>query len=438
MKPRNTPILPDSLDAEPPTGGDSPTWFRAGVTREAPARVDAAAHIIYGVALNTEGPAKGHRVSLDAEFVDGVVALGQAQPNGLKSRFGHPAMCGTDALGTYLGRLKNVRRDTNAAGLAVARADLHFADSAALAPNGDLRAYIEQLASESPDQFGMSIVFQPGERYRRDAKGDKQYRYKSNGAKNEAYDAAAQPDFVEIKALHAADVVDTPAANESGLFSAFTDHLPAAQVTAFLDANPQVWDLLQDPAISRQFFERYEAHVAERKPLSENAKTNPQPPTKGTRTMSFVATMLAAFGYKPKDGEDENTQLAAALAGHKANLDAALLAKAAADTQLATATADLASARKELATALAAQTAAETELATAKATIALRDKAIKLAKDHPVVKPPNTRSAVSDADAPADEHEAEYASDPDLQEQFTSAQAYAAYARRAAREGARK
>ena len=127
--------------------------FRADATRGLSGKVDREKNIIFGVAVASVGEAKGHGVLLDTKTLDQIEALGNRSKMGIKSRFGHPNMSST-ALGTFLGRVKNFKREGN-----VVRGDLYLADSAFDTPNGDLGSYVLSLAIEDPDSFGTSIVF---------------------------------------------------------------------------------------------------------------------------------------------------------------------------------------------------------------------------------------------------------------------------------------
>jgi hypothetical protein len=246
-----------------------PKWLASEVTRRRPDHVDRQHSIIEGALVTCEGPAKGHGVFLDAEFVDTVIEQGNATgASGLKARFGHPNMCNS-AIGTFLGRWKNFRADTvtraDGTRAHAARADLMVSNSAAKAPQGDLKAYVLDLADNEADMFGTSIVFSPGKDYRRDKDGNKAYRhvrYREWGAEVWYTDAKTKARlseeqegelseelYVECKELHADDVVDEPAAND-GLFSAFSGDTVAGEVTEFLDLNPEIVQAFQDnPAI---------------------------------------------------------------------------------------------------------------------------------------------------------------------------------------------
>ena len=221
-----------------------------------PQRVDAEKGVIYGFAVVTEGEAKGHGVHLDAEFVQEVVKRGNEKAHGLKSRFGHPNMSST-ALGTFLGRVKNLRSEPSPQGL-VARGDLYLSTTARETPQGDLYGYVLSLADNDAAAFGSSIVFEPGQLYRRDAAGNKVIL--QSGDEPEPDDRV----FVELGELHADDLVDDPAANPSGLFgSAWADETWAGQVTQFLDLHPEIFDLIErHPDAVRGFLARYRSYLA--------------------------------------------------------------------------------------------------------------------------------------------------------------------------------
>lgn len=256
--------------------------FRAAPARGVTGEVDRKNGVIYGISVTTMGEALGHGVHLDEEFIDSTVKNGNAKPNGLKSRFGHPNMS-SSAVGTLLGRVKNFRKDMST-GKARAVGDLHLTESAKSAPQGDLWTHVLDLAENDPDMFGTSIVFKAGNEYKRDEKGEKVYRYNRDGSYNEAYDNTESVTFIEQKELRADDVVDEPAANEGGLFSAFSEDQPAAVVTRFLDENPEVFELLKRDDIEEifsAFRQRYEAHRPEpvtkpKEPIMAEKETNDQ------------------------------------------------------------------------------------------------------------------------------------------------------------------
>lgn len=217
-------------------------------------KVDTKQHVLRGVALVTEGEAQGHHIHLDSEFIDDVIEQGNATRTGLKVRFGHPTMSST-ALGTFLGRAKLLWRD-DIGGQALVRADIFLAASAADTPQGDLRGYVERLAAEDDQAFGMSIVFEPGRRYRKTATGEKVY-----GPVDDRWQDAPAKDFVELEKLLASDAVDDPASNPNGLFSAWHRETFAGQVTEFLDLHPEVFAVVDEhPEVIDEFMDRYKAY----------------------------------------------------------------------------------------------------------------------------------------------------------------------------------
>ncbi len=166
---------------------------------------------------------------IDEAFVDGIIAMGNSQPQGVKSRFGHPNMC-KDSLGTYLGRYRNFRKSED--GHAIA--DLHLDKSAIKSPEGDLYSYVLDMARSNHDMFGNSIVFA----------------------------ADAEPIELEgstynrliLQSFIASDLVDSPAATTS-LFRS-TEDIGSA-LTEFIDEHPQVLSLLEDGKLVKSFFGRY-------------------------------------------------------------------------------------------------------------------------------------------------------------------------------------
>lgn len=247
-------------------------WLSTGYLKSKPeGAVDRERGIIPGALVVTEGEAKGHGVFLEAEFVDEVIRQGNEAKAGLKARFGHPNMCST-ALGTFLGRWKNFRRDTitrdDGSQAVAARADLFLSQSAKDTPHGDLYEYVLGMAEKEGDMFGTSIVFTPGDGYRktksgkkvvrvweRDEKGglvfnrDGQRLFRWIDENGKDHDPAADPvierDYAVCQKLHACDAVDDPAAND-GLFSRFSQETVAGQVTEFLDLHPEVFNAVAD------------------------------------------------------------------------------------------------------------------------------------------------------------------------------------------------
>ena len=191
------------------------SWQRSSVCWALTAgkpNVDAEEGILRGVAVATKGPALGHDMELDSEFLDSLVMAGNLKSAGIKSRFDHPNASST-SMGSFLGRTKNFRREGD-----VVRADLHLSDAAKHSPQGDLHHYTLKLANDEPDMFGMSIVFSGTSVEQLDADGNP-----IEGA----------PKLARLEKFLASDVVDDPAANPDGVFS--SEESLAAKLTGFLD-----------------------------------------------------------------------------------------------------------------------------------------------------------------------------------------------------------
>jgi len=197
--------------------GSAPTRFRIATSaKEAPApKVDRGAKVLRGVSAIMRGPALGHGVFIDALMVSQVVEAGNAAKGGVKSRFTHPGMS-SDGLGTLLGRAENFRVESGKA-----LADLYIAKSAFTSPKGDIATYAMDLAEESPDKAGFSIVFS------RDLDAEAAFIEENSMAQGDD-SIFLSPDekntrnypHVRLSELHDVDLVDDAAANEDGMFSA--------------------------------------------------------------------------------------------------------------------------------------------------------------------------------------------------------------------------
>lgn len=216
---------------------------------------DFGAGIIRGASLIARGEALGHGMWIDNTMLKQVEsAVRDTGDKGTKGRFTHPGMS-SDGLGKALGRWKNGRVDGD-----VTRADLHFYQSAHHTPDGDLAEYVMDLAEEDHGAFGVSIAFDPdfGEEDRfiaenEDAKGN----FVSPDKDNEGNLPHAR-----LAELVAADCVDEPAANPSGLFHrgdelAGIGNRVLSWCFGLSDAAPDALEIGIDPDRLRQFVQRY-------------------------------------------------------------------------------------------------------------------------------------------------------------------------------------
>ena len=173
--------------------------------------------IIRDVSLATRGEALGHGLWLDREFILQVARAAQAKQLGLKARFTHPGMSG-DGLGKMLGRVRNVRIDADGNRVL---GDLHFIRSATTSPDGNLAAYVMDLAADAPEDFGLSIVFS-GDTAAEEAYA-KQHTVEGVGFQSADPENLNNYPHARLQKLYAVDAVDEPAANPGGLFSALAD-----------------------------------------------------------------------------------------------------------------------------------------------------------------------------------------------------------------------
>ncbi|MFH1346198.1 MAG: hypothetical protein ABIL01_34100 [Pseudomonadota bacterium] len=204
----------------------APHRLRVAARRLRPQAVDREARMIQGVSLVTRGEAIGHNIWLDRTFLDQTAEAGRRAEKGIKSHFTHPGLS-ADGLGTTLGRMVNFQRRGDQV-----LADLAFFDHASTTPHGDYAAYVMDMAEESPDMFGASIVFGSDDaammKFAETNRVDGKFQSPDE-------DNTRNHPHARLAALAGADVVDDPAANPSGLFSAFAvgSELPAMAMLGF-------------------------------------------------------------------------------------------------------------------------------------------------------------------------------------------------------------
>lgn len=170
----------------------------------------------------------------DEKFISDLVEKGNAQTQGVKSRFGHPSMCAT-SLGTYIGRYKNFNiQEGNCF------ADLYLdpiTKKTQVEGKGIMMYdYIMDMAESNPDMFGNSIHI--------------------THVRNENPTLVEGFEVLELNDITSSDLVDDPAATNA-LFSSNPNDLGII-VTQFLDENPALFESVnKNPEIIQDFFERY-------------------------------------------------------------------------------------------------------------------------------------------------------------------------------------
>jgi hypothetical protein len=195
--------------------------------------VDRENDILKNVSIANFGKNKNESY-FDEKFISDLVEKGNAQTQGVKSRFGHPSMCAT-SLGTYIGRYKNFNiQDGNCF------ADLYLdpiTKKTQVEGKGIMMYdYIMDMAESNPDMFGNSIHI--------------------THVRNENPTLVEGFEVLELNDITSSDLVDDPAATNA-LFSSNPNDLGII-VTQFLDENPALFESVnKNPEIIQDFFERY-------------------------------------------------------------------------------------------------------------------------------------------------------------------------------------
>ncbi len=303
----------ESQDAVDPTGGDN------------------GAGIIRGAAIVTRGEAETHDLWLDDTFLRQVAAginSGKGgNKAGMKLRFTHPSLSG-DGMGKYLGRAKNARVDGD-----MVRADLHFAPSAHETPEGDLAAYVMQLAKDAPDAFGTSIAY----------KGDDvaEEEFVASHSTDRGHFTSPDSDNTEhfphlrLRQLTAVDVVDEPAANPDGLFhreqeiAQEADALFAYAAGLSSQAPDTVHLGLDADRVSgfvNRFLERHGLEISKRSAGNSNGDTPSVPPSGEERSImadTNGTVSMSQADYDAALAKARDDAIAVAVKGHAEALSAA-------------------------------------------------------------------------------------------------------------------
>jgi hypothetical protein len=233
--------------------------------------IDSQAGIISDVSVITVGEAKGHGMLIDAQTLMEVKQAAETYGGGLKVKTDHYS-----GFNEIVGVLKNFRIDGDQL-----RADLH------LLKNHDATPRILEMAELMPDTFGLSISF-TGE--------------------HEESDGGTV--FARCTEIYSADLVDAPAANPTGLFSAKVDSMKKdmdeKQITEAIAAAlaPVVEDMaaLKAKLAALEADEEKEMNEEEstdEKEMVENDEEKEDMSAKLAAELSEVKKLLANFGAKP-------------------------------------------------------------------------------------------------------------------------------------------
>jgi hypothetical protein len=146
--------------------------------------INKEAGILAGVSMVTIGPVRGHGVYADAKTLETVRLCAETHKGGLKVKMEH----GSGAA-SIIGVLKGYRIDGSQL-----RADLHLLKAS------DQFSKLLEMSESMPEAFGLSIAF--------------------SGDREPIKVAEVDVEAMRCREIYSCDVVDSPAANPSGLFSA--------------------------------------------------------------------------------------------------------------------------------------------------------------------------------------------------------------------------
>jgi hypothetical protein len=237
--------------------------------------IDEANALIAGVSVITAGEAKGHGLLVDDQTLLEVKAAAETYAGGLKVKTDH-----FSGFNQIVGVLRNFVIDGDQL-----RADLY------LLKNHDATPRIIEMAQLMPDTFGLSISF--------------------SGQHEESESGTV---FARCSEIYSADLVDQPAANEAGLFSAkvdskeksmdekqFSEALAAAlapindKLSAFeafmTEANTRFEALAYTPEMPKQ--DESEDDKEEEMPESEDMSA------KLAAELAEIKSLVTNFGAKP-------------------------------------------------------------------------------------------------------------------------------------------
>lgn len=281
---------PRFLRANPAKGTDA----RYGID---PTGGDYGAGLIPGVSIITEGEASGHDLWIDSAFTQDVADAINTTTDGVKARFTHPGLSG-DGMGKFLGRVKNARSLGKRA-----VADLHLSESAHQTPDGDLAGYVMKLAEDDPAAFGMSVVFESDT----EAEAGFVDEHMSKDGEFVSPDALNVNNYPHARLfdLRAADVVDDPAANPSGLFHRGQEIAQEAEAVlcysfGLSDTPPKTREFDIDPDRVSGFVKRFlDSHGLEVVPKHKESSM-PEPTTTQNDAVSVTvdADAVRAEGAK--------------------------------------------------------------------------------------------------------------------------------------------
>jgi hypothetical protein len=236
-------------------------------------QIDAQAATISDVSVITVGEAKGHGMLIDAQTLTEVKAAAETYAGGLKVKTDHYT-----GFNEIVGTLKNFRIDGDQL-----RADLF------LLKNHDATARILEMAELMPDTFGLSISF--------------------TGEHEESDNDIV---FARCTEIYSADLVDAPAANPTGLFSAkvdsakkvmdekqIADAIAAALAPVIEDMAAMQAKLAKLEETTPEDEEKVMEEHDDKKEMTEDEEKSEDMSAKLAAEVAALKALVANFGAKP-------------------------------------------------------------------------------------------------------------------------------------------
>jgi hypothetical protein len=227
--------------------------------------------IIEGVSIISVGEAKGHGLFVDDITLQEVKACAESYAGGVKVNLDHGA-----GIKDIVGFCDNFR----IVGEKLV-ADLNLLETA------EKRAYVLEIATRMPDTFGISIAFS-GPVRERDGRS-----------------------FASCTELYSADLVQTPAANPTGLFS-FTAKSVDTSAKEMIDDKNKMEDGAEDTVSIADIIERLSAletafgdykNKMEEAPMNEekmeDAPMNDEKDSEMSKLSAKLDTIISNFGAAP-------------------------------------------------------------------------------------------------------------------------------------------
>jgi len=223
--------------------------------------------VIEAVSIISVGEAKGHGLYVDAQTLREVKACAETYAGGVKVNLDHGA-----GIKDIIGFVDNFRIVGEKL-----LGDLN------LLQNADRRAYVLEIAEKLPDTFGISIAFSGPVR--------------DIGGKS----------FASCEELYSADLVQTPAANPTGLFS--FEAKPVDKISKQMEDTPEI-DPKEDEvsiadivsrlsALESAFGDYKKAMEAAPEEQKEEMKEEPMKDSEMAKLEAKLDTIISNFGAAP-------------------------------------------------------------------------------------------------------------------------------------------